>query len=104
MGVDDVDLVPNWIDGQVGRVGADLQGPILPEVDQVEYGDGVGPAVADVGVLPIAVGYVREAAPTAARSAEEECTDNCSQGSRERESERRRHCSESIEGRGERQG
>jgi len=85
-------------------IGADLQGPVLAEVHEVQNSDGVGTAVADVGVLPISVRNIRKAAPTAARNPEEDRAGDCSHGSREGVSEGRRHCSESIEVARRRQG
>ena len=37
--VDDVNLVSNGISGKVGGVVADLQGPVLAEVHEIEHGD-----------------------------------------------------------------
>jgi hypothetical protein len=68
----------------------------LAKINEVEYGNGVGAAVADVGVLPIAGGDVGETAPMAARDAEENRAGSSSYGSREGESEGCWHCSESI--------
>jgi hypothetical protein len=85
--VDDVDLITNRVGGEMSRIGADLQGAVLAEIDEVEHGDGVGAAVADVGVLPIADRNVGEAAPVAARDAKESCADNSRDGSREEGSE-----------------
>ena len=66
LGVDDVDLVSNRVSNQVDGIGADLQGPVLAEVYEVQNGHGVGTAVTDVGVLPVSAGNIRKAAPTAA--------------------------------------
>jgi hypothetical protein len=71
----------------MSRVDAYLQGPVLAEIHEIKHGDGVGAAVADVGVLPIADRNVGEAAPVAARDAEESCADNSRDGSREEGSE-----------------
>ena len=65
-GVDDVDLVADGFDGEAGGVGADLEGAVLAEIDEVEDGDGVGGAVGDVGELAVAGGDVGEVAATAA--------------------------------------
>ena len=83
LGVDDVDLVANRVGGEIGGVDANLQGPVLAEVDEVEYGDGVGAAVADVGVLPVAVGNVRETAPRQPEMPRRSRADSGGNGSRE---------------------
>src|ERR1700751_5869616 len=65
LGVDHVDFVASGIRCQIGRLDADLQGSVLAEINEIEYGDRVGAAVADVGELPIACGYVGKDASAA---------------------------------------
>lgn len=62
--VDDVNLIPKRVYRQVGRVGSNLQSPVLTEIDKIKHSDGVGAAIADVGELPVAVGDVGKAAST----------------------------------------
>ena len=52
--IDDVDLIQAWIHSEAGWVVAYLKGAVLTEVYEVEDGDGVGCAVADVGELAVA--------------------------------------------------
>lgn len=104
LGVDDVNLVANRIRNHVRRISADLQCPVLSEVDEVQNGHGVGTAVADVGVLPVSARDIGEAVPATARNPEEDRADNCSYGACEGVSEGRGHCSESIDVACRRQG
>ncbi len=78
LGVDDIDLVANRIHRKVCWIGANLQSPILAEIDEIEHGYGVGAAVTDVGKLAIAVGDVRKPASAAARGEEKERANSCS--------------------------
>src|SRR5271170_157499 len=75
LSIDDVNLIPRRVCCQVGGVRADLQGPVLAEVDKIKDRDSVGTPVANVGKLPEAIGDVRKTAPSATRYGEEERTD-----------------------------
>lgn len=72
LSIGDVDLIANWIHGQTTWIGAHLKGSVLTQIDEIKHRDGVGAAVADVGVLAISGGNVREAAAAATRDAEQE--------------------------------
>ena len=65
--VGDVNLVAHRIYGHSRRVGPDLEGAILAEIDQVEHRDGVGGPVTDVGVFVITSWDVWESAVVAAK-------------------------------------
>ena len=94
--VDDVDFVADGICDKIGRIYANLERPVLTQIDKIKHRNGVGAPIADVGELAIAVGNVGKAAPVTARDAKQERADSGSNRSRERVSGEG-HCSESIE-------
>ena len=66
LSVDYVDFIAKRIGSQIRRVDAHLQGPVLAEIDEIENGNSVGTAVADIGKLPITRGHIGESASSAA--------------------------------------
>ena len=95
LAVGDVDLIENRIYGQAPRIGAHLEGPVLTQVDKIKDCDGIRAAIADVSVLPVAVGNVRETAAVTARDADQERGSGKS-ATKEKTVVRRGHYSESI--------
>ena len=86
MRVDDINLVTNRVYGEPGGIEANLQGAILTKIDKIENRDGVGDAVADIGIFAIAIGDVGKAAAVAAGAGKEKRKRGCGgDNSREKE-------------------
>ena len=95
--VDRIDLIANRIRDHIGRVYANLQSPILTEINKIEHRNRVGPAIADVGELAIAVRNVRKTVLSTTRDAQQERAESGGNRSRKRKSKGNWHCSESIQ-------